>query len=599
MLRSGFFWRLYLAFALIVVLTGTVIGFLVVRQIENDFEEQIELRLQNEAAALIPLGYRVFLEGYDAQATVENVGRDSGTRVTLIRPDGLVLADSDEAPARMDNHATRPEVLQALAEGAGTAKRFSDTVRRNLMYVAVRLTRENDTVGVVRVALPLAQIDAELARLRREIVLGTLVGVLLALAAAFFVARRMTAPIADMTRVSEALQRGDFAVRVRSLGPAEIGTLGDNLNRLADQLLDRMATLSHQQAQTSAIIRSMQEGVLAIDGDRRLIASNAIGRSLLGLPDETEDLQLTAENFAAAPGVWQIVLAAEHGQTAHREVTLEHREEGDVVLDARATPFATDQDHGVILVLYNISHLRRLERVRTDFVANVSHELKTPLTSIQGYVETLLDGAVHDPRNNVRFLDKIQVHVRRLSSLVSDLLSLARIESPALMIASEPVDWREVVAESAARRRDPLAARKLAFELRLPEDPVTVIGDAEAMRQVIDNLLDNAINYTPEGGSIRIVVDIADDAGRVSIRDTGIGIPADALDRIFERFYRVDRGRSRELGGTGLGLSIVRNLLLRMHGQIEVESKVGQGSTFTVTLPLADPAEQLDLLTKS
>jgi len=319
------------------------------------------------------------------------------------------------------------------------------------------------------------------------------------------------------------------------------------------------------------------------------------------LPDEAENVVLSREGLEASPGVWEIITAAEHGGAAHREITVATEESGEVVLDARATPFATDQDHGVIIVLYNISNLRRLERVRTDFVANVSHELKTPLTSIQGYVETLLDGAVHDPGNNVRFLDKIRVHVRRLSSLVSDLLSLARIESPALVTADDPVDWGEVVAESATRRRDPMAARRLKFKLDLPDSPVIVRGDPEAMRQVIDNLLDNAINYTPEGGAIDVSVDLFGDSGRVTIRDTGIGIPADALPRIFERFYRVDRGRSRELGGTGLGLSIVRNLLLRMRGEVDVASRVGVGSTFTVTLPLApDPsAEQPDLLIES
>lgn len=590
MLRSGFFWRLYLALSIIVLLTGAVIGGLVIRQIGNDFENQIELRLRNEAAALIPLGYRALLEGYDAQQTVGDVGRDSGTRVTLIRPDGLVVADSDQQPAQMDNHGARPEIAQALREGSGSAKRFSETVRRNLLYVAVRLTRDDAAVGVVRVALPLAEIDAGIARLRAEIIRGTLLGILVALAVGVLVARRISVPIADMTRVSEALQRGDYAVRVRTPGPAEIGILGDNLNRLADRLLERMATLSHQQAQMSAIIRSMQEGVLAIDNERRLIASNAIARQLIGLSDETGEVVLSEEIFATVPGVWEIIIAAEQGSTTHREVTLPDEESGEVVLDASATPFATDQDHGVILVLYNISHLRRLERVRTDFVANVSHELKTPLTSIQGYVETLLDGAVHDAGNNVRFLDKIRVHVWRLSSLVSDLLSLARIESPTLLVVDDPVDWREVVAESAAGRRDPLADRRLKFELALPETPVVVRGEVEALRQVIDNLLDNAINYTPEGGSISVTVDTVENSGRVTIRDTGIGIPAEALDRIFERFYRVDRGRSRELGGTGLGLSIVRNLLLRMHGSVDVESKVGVGSTFTVTVPLAsDP----------
>jgi two-component system phosphate regulon sensor histidine kinase PhoR len=589
MLRSGFFWRVYLAFSAIVLLTGTVIGLLVVRQIGTDFEEQIAARLRNEAAALIPIGYRAFLEGFDSQQTVENVGRDSGTRVTIVRIDGLVLADSEERPERMDNHATRPEIVEAIETGAGSAKRFSDTVRRNLMYVAVRLTQGGEPLGVVRVALPLAQIDAEIGLVRREIIRGTVLGILVALALSVFVARRVAGPIAEMTQVSDALQREDYSVRVVSPGPAEIGTLGENLNRLADRLLDRMATLSHQQAQIGAIIRSMEEGVLAIDARRQIIASNAVGRSLLGVPDD-HDAALSDKFLASAPEVAKLIEAVESGGAAHREIVLS-TESGDVVLDARATPFSTDQDQGVILVLYNISNLRRLERVRTDFVANVSHELKTPLTSIQGYVETLLDGAIDDVDNNVRFLEKIRGHVRRLTALVSDLLSLARIESPSAMLARETIDWRDIVTESAQRRTDSISSRRLRMEIELPEHPVLVVGDREAMRQVTDNLLDNAINYTGEGGSIRVEVRATDALGCVCIEDTGIGVPADALDRIFERFYRVDRGRSRELGGTGLGLSIVRNLLSRMNGTVTVESTVGVGSTFTVSLPAAPPPD--------
>jgi len=257
------------------------------------------------------------------------------------------------------------------------------------------------------------------------------------------------------------------------------------------------------------------------------------------------------------------------------------------VFQAHASPFQGGGEAGFVLVLHDISELRRLERVRRDFVANVSHELKTPLTSIQGFVETLLSGALHDEANNVRFLKTIEANVKRITSLVSDLLSLARIESGQLVINSVPVDWREVLDPVLRLREPALTAKGLVLEVRGREKPLRVRGDREAMTQVLDNLVDNAIQYTPSQGRIVVRLAAQDGRGTVAVEDSGIGIPSADLDRIFERFYRVDKARSRAAGGTGLGLSIVKNLVVRMDGEVRVASVEGKGSTFTVLLPLA------------
>lgn len=423
-----------------------------------------------------------------------------------------------------------------------------------------------------------------LAALRTGIAPGVALGVLLALGVGLFAAHRVTAPIVQISAVSESLRQGDYAARVQLDRTDEIGLLGDNLNQLGAELSQRLSGLGRQQAQLRAFLGAMQEGVVAIDPQDRVVFSNAMGRRLLHIDPGEHELDM-----AQMPsGLLEVLTEVRAmGTRAYGEI-LQRIDDEEIVLEARGAPFTADDDSGVALVLYDITNMRRLERVRTDFVANVSHEIKTPLTSIQGYVETLLDGAIHDDEYNTRFLEKTHLQVNRLTQLVSDLLSLARIESTSFRAESEPVDLREIITESVTYRHDPLSAKQLDLDLDLPEQPLLIDGESEGLRQIIDNLLDNAISYTPAEGSIRVRLRPEGYDGVLRIEDTGIGIPEDALDRIFERFYRVDKGRSRELGGTGLGLSIVRNIVQRMQGVVAVESEVGVGTAFTVKLPLAD-----------
>ncbi|NKB87238.1 MAG: HAMP domain-containing protein [Acidobacteria bacterium] len=585
-MHSRFFWRLYVTYFSLVVITAGAIGFLTDRQFERALNLRVEGELLKEGAALVPGSRSVLLEGdrARAQSMVEEVSRSTGTRVTIVLPDGSVLADSSEDPARMGNHGDRPEIRRALAEGTGMVRRFSETTQTDRVYFAT-LVRDNGTpLGVVRTSETLANIGAQRAAMRSQVIRGAGIGVLLALGIGLFVVGRFTAPIEKMTEVSESLRRGEYDARVRFKRTDELGRLGANLNQLGRELSDRISGLGRQQAQLRAFLGAMQEGVVAIDVRDRVVFSNAMGRRMLHLDPGEHDLALVQ-----MPGGVLDVLAEvrESGTRTHSEITQTIDDE-DIVLDVRGAPFEAAEESGVVLVLYDITSVRRLERVRTDFVANVSHELKTPLTSIRGYIETLLDGAIHDDEYNVRFLEKSHAQVNRLTTLVSDLLSLARIESTALTSEPEPVDLREIITESVTYRRDHLLAKQLELEVDLPDEPLLTEGEAEGMRQIIDNLLDNAINYTPAEREISIRLTAENYDAVLRIEDTGIGIPEEALGRIFERFYRVDKGRSREVGGTGLGLSIVRNLVQRMQGTVSVESEVGVGTTFTVILPRAD-----------
>jgi len=372
----------------------------------------------------------------------------------------------------------------------------------------------------------------------------------------------------------------------------ELGLLGETLNELGAEITTRIAELSREDAQLRAVLASMIEGVVAVDERDRIAFINQAARDLLEIDEARPEGR---ELWPLAP-IRELQELLQHarksGARELSEIDL-HRGDKERVFQAHASPIQGGEDgtgagRGFVLVLHDITELRRLERIRRDFVANVSHELKTPLTSIQGFVETLLSGAVHDQDNNVRFLQRIDANVKRLTNLVSDLLSLARIESGQLDVERAVVDWREVL-DGVVRLREPaVAAKGLTLEVQGRERPLRVRGDREAMTQVLDNLVDNAIQYTGAPGRITVRLGSQDGRGVVAVQDTGIGIPAADLDRIFERFYRVDRARSRAAGGTGLGLSIVKNLVLRMEGEVRVQSVEGKGSTFLVELPLAE-----------
>jgi two-component system phosphate regulon sensor histidine kinase PhoR len=345
--------------------------------------------------------------------------------------------------------------------------------------------------------------------------------------------------------------------------------------------------MTNEQALMAAMLKGMVEGIVAFDEQDRILFCNKAACDVLGVVD-LDVPGKTLEQLNHVVGLKQLINQARACDApVMQEMTFDHGK-GELILGVHASPFSDGNSSGAMLVLHNISDLRRLERIRRDFVANVSHELKTPLTSIKGYVETLLSGAIHDEKNNTRFLRKIEDNVGRLINLVQDLLALARIEEHENQIQTQALDWQNIVDAVLSRHEGTSKRKGLKLIMNEPRERIVVMGEHESMTQVLDNLLDNAIKYTPFPGEVRVTLSKKDGFGILTVEDTGLGIPAEDLDRIFERFYRVDKARSREVGGTGLGLSIVKHLVSAMHGHIAVESQVGRGSKFTVTLHLAN-----------
>ncbi|MDA0840422.1 MAG: ATP-binding protein [Planctomycetota bacterium] len=588
MFRSRFFWKLYSSYAALLVVTSVLTGSLVHWRLKASLNVELEKTLESKCILLAPYARRGLESGNQVamQSEVTSMGRETGTRFTLIRADGTVLADSDESPSQMENHSNRPEVQQALRAPFGMTRRFSQTVRYSMLYIA-RAVRDGEKVsGIVRVSIPLKAIDAQLVAVRETIVFGALAGLLTALVFGLIVTQRITRPIREMTEIAEDLRLGKYDHRALNVPNDEIGVLGDTLNRLGEEITSQVDALSREQAQLQAMISRMVEGVLAVDENDRVLLSNQAACDLLGVPGLYERGKPLWSQVRHA-GLLELMSATKSSAQPSRGEIVFRRNGRERIFDAQATTFEGGETRGIVVVLHDITDLRRLEHIRRDFVANVSHELKTPLTAIKGYVETLLDGGLHDDQINIPFLKKTSENTTRLSNLVTDLLSLARIESEEGILKATPVPWQPVILDALTRHETKARQKNILMESHLPDSPVTVLGDTEGMTQILDNLLDNAIKYTSESGRIDVRLTRTDSTADLEVKDSGIGIPAKELDRIFERFYRVDKARSRELGGTGLGLSIVKHLAQCMNGQVSVKSEEGRGSSFTVSLLLA------------
>jgi two-component system phosphate regulon sensor histidine kinase PhoR len=527
--------------------------------------------------------------GPGLQARVQRHARILGGRVTVIGSDGTVLAESDRDSVReIENHADRPEVRQALAGGVGSAVRRSATVGRDLLYVAVPLERTGRPRAVLRLALPTQDVEDARALVRATVAAGALLAVGVAVVVGLFVSRRVTRPVREMEAAARRMAEGDFAQSVPVSGNDEIAALGVALNRTAVALREKIERLDDEQGKVRTILDGMIEGVVALDDRGRVILLNPAARSMFGVTDGEAGRPFL--EVIRQKGLLDLVEEVRTlGAPARHE--LELGPPVNRVVAARGAPLGLGPGApGVLLVVHDVTELRRLERVRSEFVANVSHELRTPLTCIKGYLETLLDGALDDRTHARRFLEVAGTHAERLDRLIDDLLELSNIESGRVTLAPMRLDLGDVVTSVAAMFERQAAQKTQGIDRSVPPG-LSVRADRDRLVQILVNLVDNAVKFTPEGGRIRIEAGPAPD-GRVEVRvqDTGIGIPSTELPRLTERFYRVDRTRSREVSGTGLGLAIVKHLVQAHGGELRIESELGHGTTVSFTVPAAEGA---------
>ena len=581
--RSPIFRKLLVSAFALIAITILILDFYLTRNMAQRETASVERQLASEARVLA--GELAVAEPARLGAWALAAAARAQARTTVIDPSGRVLADSEHDPETMENHATRPEVVEALHGRAGYSIRRSATLDRDLCYVAIPATSAGSP-AVLRLALPLKELDQAIAGVRWGIFDASLVAALAALVMAYFFSRTFTRRIRRLQTFAHSLLGARASDTLERDSDDELGALAASLSAASAQLRDLVETLSLESARREAILASMVEGVLAVDNELRVTFCNesfarAVGAEVpvperlpvLTLARDPTFLDLLSRVIVTHESIKQrLQLAAADGRA----------------FEVQAAPLALRSRRGAIAILHDITDLERLERIRKDFVANVSHELRTPLTAIRGYAETLLDGALEDQENNRKFLEVIRAHAIRLNNIASDLLVLSELESGQPASAPEPVPIH--AALDAAIHTVESEARVRGVIVHVGDlGAWSVVGHRIRLEQAFVNLLDNAVKFNRPGGEVRIETGrTADGKVRIAIADTGIGIPSEDLPRVFERFYRVDKARSREVGGTGLGLSIVKHVIERMNGSVAVESQLGKGSTFTVLLPPAE-----------
>jgi len=573
-MKGSFFSKIFIGYLIIIFALSSLILVLSLntvrefyRGVLTDSLRTLAYTLTPEVAHFLSTGRAGELDGF-----IKNLGSKIHTRVTIIAMDGTILADSDENIESMENHSHRPEVVEALQGKTGKSIRFSSTADRDMLYVAVPIEKDGKITGVIRTSLYLKDIDKLLTKLNYHVAWVSLGTVLIALLGALLISNNIVQPIKNLTSAARKVASGDFSVRVFLKTKDELRELADNFNRMNEEMQRMFTELSQQKEELNSIIHSLQEGLLVVDKQGRIIRANeSYWRIAGGQPVEGELYWQTMRNPKLAE---LLKKAGTEKRNFVEELTL-----GDRIFMCSVTPLKGGEE--IVSIFHDITEIKDIEKIKKDFVINVSHELRTPLTAIKGYAETLRKEV--DTSLGKKYLEIVERNTNRLINIVNDLLLLSSLEEKAVL-ELEDIDLRGFL-ENVIRIFDQrLKDKQLSLVIDVKENLPPIKADLFKLEQMLVNLLDNAVKYT-DRGKITVSVDVHDKRVRIQVRDTGIGIPKDDIPRIFERFYVVDKSRSRKSGGTGLGLSIVKHIVLLHNGTIDIESALGKGTSVTVTLP--------------
>jgi two-component system phosphate regulon sensor histidine kinase PhoR len=572
--------------ALLLVMSAAIYGYLN-HSLQKSIVSAQEESLANEAqltAVMVARDAARLKE--DAPALAAEAAHALTARVTLIDPYGVVTGDSEVMRAKlgeMENHLDRPEVKSALQNGRGAAIRYSATLRTDMLYVAVPLQVKGHTAGVVRLALPLSAVDKALARMHTMLGIGLLVAFILSMIFSVMLSRLTARPLRQVAGIAAEIGQGNFHRRLPTEWHDELGDLAKIMNEMAARLEEQLTSLSREKGRLDAILKGMGEGVMVTDASGAISLVNPAFCRLFGVNEQVvgEPLSHISRHPALHDAYSRV---RQSGNELQEEMTLQVA--GEKTLLTHWVPLTAETlPGGSVAVFHDISDLKRLENIRKDFVANVSHELRTPVTVIKGYAETLLDGAMaENPEQAARFIAIIRNHSDRLTELLTDLLSLSELESANFSLQLQPTSLDASLRRACALLAGKAAAKTIA--IALPPEPLpAVLADQGRLEQVLVNLLDNAVKYTPAGGRVAVTVGEEGEFLRITVRDSGVGLPPESIPRLFERFYRVDAGRSRDEGGTGLGLAIVKHIVQLHGGTVRAENnRDSRGAAFSFTL---------------
>ncbi|HJS28189.1 MAG TPA: ATP-binding protein [Anaerolineales bacterium] len=578
-------WRIAVPYVVLILLILAGLGAFLSNRLRDAQLAELETRLHDQAStaadALAPILATVSA-GEDLDQEAKQWSDIFGSRVTIIGSDGVVLGESDEDRLQMDNHLNRPEVIEAQKSGSGSSIRYSRTVGVSMMYSAVRISQGDRLVGFLRFALPLAEVESNQTQLRRTIYVAMVVAAVFAVILGILVAERTTLPLRKLSESVKRLAEGDLEVKIVPTTKDEVGQLTRSVNVMAGSLRSQFAKLDDERIKLSSVLNQMTDGVLMVDKQGNILLLNLSAQRIFSIESD----QATGKSLVEVVRhhqiveVWQQSRSLSEPQTSAFELG-----PGQSFFEVVAIPFSTTLEGNVLLLVRDLTQMRRLETIRRDFISNVSHELRTPLASLRALVDTLTGGASENQAEAIYFLGRMDEELDSLTQMVQELLELSRIESGRVPLALVKVSPGELLEAAAERIRLQAERAQLQISCATSQGLPFVMADPDRISQVLGNLLHNAVKFTPEGGTITLSAGQHGDMVVFRVEDTGVGIPQEELPRIFERFYKADRSRSG--GGTGLGLAISRHLVEAHGGKIWAESVEGRGSSFYFTLPIS------------
>lgn len=579
-MKKNLFYKIFFSYLVIISLSFLLLDLFLREEVEKNLTSQIETEMMSYAKIIDLSPREKITEQIGEMANISNC------RVTLIDARGKVFADSEKDVTQMENHSNRPEVQEARLKGSGKSVRFSSSLNIDMLYVAVTIRNGEKINGYVRLARPLHDVQKVIQKMYESILGASAIAVIVSLLIALFISYRLAEPIRAMERFTEKLRQGEPVGAILLNTADETKKLADNINFLVEELKDKIRIANEEKSKLMTALTSMTEGVLIINAQGLIEFVSPVLGDMLSVRYEDVFGKTLMEAFRSAELQKILTEFKRTGENITREITLDMAEV--VILNVSVSAVhGYPQEDKTMIVFHDVTRLKKLEKVKEDFVANVTHEIRTPLTAIIGYLETIKNGAIVNIDETKKFVDIILNQAERLNRLVEDLLTLSHIELKELKFNFENVSINAAITNVISLVETKAKEKKITIHNNVRENFPMIRADKDKLTQIFVNILDNAVKFTPESGRITIVAKEADAYTAVSISDTGIGVPRDEIQRLGERFYRVDRSRSRDLGGTGLGLSIVKHLMIAHGGRMEIESELGRGTTVFLLFPLA------------